>query len=113
MTDKLTFDLLETGANRYALRLTDPRQIAKLALDEGFSRPISMEPLTIVYDEGNGEIAPADGYDGMTPRGRIAMKIMAAIYCDALNEILARRAGEARPANENAFAGPRGLVFNY
>jgi hypothetical protein len=39
--------------NRYVIRLVDRKQIAALALAEGLSKPIPLEPIAVLYDEGS------------------------------------------------------------
>ena len=91
MTTKLAFRLDHTNEpDRYVIRLVDRRQIADLAQSEGLSTRIPLEPVAILYDEGSGELVPVDGFDDTTPRGRIALRIMADVYSAALDRIAAR-----------------------
>lgn len=91
MTTKLAFRLDHTNEpDRYVIRLVDRRQIADLAQSEGLSTRIPLEPVAILYDEGSGELVPVDGFDDTTPRGRIALRIMANVYSAALDRIAAR-----------------------
>jgi hypothetical protein len=92
MAHKFAFELTDAGApNQYAIRLVDRKQIAALALAEGFAKPIPLEPLVVLFDEGSGELLPVDGFDDTTPRGRIAIKIMRDTYNDMLDQITAPR----------------------
>jgi hypothetical protein len=92
MAHKFAFELTNAGApNQYAIRLVDRKQIAALALAEGFAKPIPLEPLVVLFDEGSGELLPIDGFDDTTPRGRIAIKIMRDTYNDVLDQITAPR----------------------
>jgi hypothetical protein len=105
MAHKLAFQLTDAGApNHYSIRLVDKKQIAALALAEGFAKPIPLEPLVVVYDEESGELVPVDGFDDTTPRGRIAMKIMCDTYADVLDQITARnaRSEQTGPADRKA-----------
>ena len=97
MASKLAFQLSEAGVpNRYSIRLVDRKQIAALAQDQGFRKPIPLEPIVVVYDEGNGELVPVESFDDNTPSGRIAMKIICDTYADALKEIASRHAPGAQ-----------------
>jgi hypothetical protein len=90
MARQLAFELTRADASsRYAIRLVDDKQIADLARAEGFAKPIRLEPVVVIYDEGGDELVPIDGFDDTTPRGRIAMRILGDVYCDALNRIKA------------------------
>jgi hypothetical protein len=90
MTSKLAFRLDDTNEpDRYVIRLVDGKQIAALARSEGLPKPISLEPIAVLYDEGSGELVPVDGFDDTTPQGRIAMRIMADVYSDVLDRIAA------------------------
>jgi hypothetical protein len=92
MAHKFAFELTNAAApNQYAIRLVDRKQIAALALAEGFAKPIPLEPLVVLFDEGSGELLPIDGFDDTTPRGRIAIKIMRDTYNDVLDQITAPR----------------------
>jgi hypothetical protein len=92
MAHKFAFELTDAGApNQYAIRLVDKKQIAALALAEGFAKPIPLEPLVVLFDEGSGELLPIDGFDDTTPRGRIAIKILRDTYNDVLDQIAAPR----------------------
>ncbi len=92
MAHKFAFELTDAGApNQYAIRLVDKKQIAALALAEGFAKPIPLEPLVVLFDEGSGELLPINGFDDSTPRGRIAIKIMRDTYNDVLDQITAPR----------------------
>ncbi len=104
MAHKLAFQLTDAGApNHFSIRLVDKKQASALALAEGFAKPIALEPIVVVYDEGSGELMPVNGFDDTTARGRIAMKIMADIYSDALDQITTRSAsGEGMAAEANA-----------
>jgi hypothetical protein len=91
MTSKLSFQLVGTDLpNRYLICLVDGNQIAALARSEGLTKPISLEPIAVLYDEGSGELVPVDGFDDTTPQGRIVLRIMADVYSDALDRIMAR-----------------------
>lgn len=91
MTGKLAFQLSDTNEpDRYVIRLVDRRQIAALAQSEGLSTRIPIEPVALIYDEGSGELVPVDGFDDTTPRGRIALTIMADVYSDVIDRIAAR-----------------------
>ena len=88
MAHKFAFELTDAGApNQYAIRLVDKKQIAALAQAEGFAKPITLEPLVVLFDEGSGELLPINGFDDTTPRGRIAIKIMRDTYNDVLDQI--------------------------
>ncbi len=101
MTEKLAFQLTAADApNRYSIRLLDKKQIAALALAEGFAKPIPLDPIVVIYDEGSGELVPVDGFDHATARGRIAMKILADVYCDALDRIMTGAAVYASSGQE-------------
>ena len=101
MTSKLAFRLDDTDEpNRYVIRLVDRKQIAALALAEGLSKPIPLEPIAVLYDEGSGEIMPVDGFDDTTPQGRVVLRIMDDTYSDVLDQITAHKANRARIANE-------------
>ncbi|MGA9824638.1 MAG: hypothetical protein WBQ53_07325 [Methylocystis sp.] len=92
MAHKLAFELTDAGApNQYAIRLVDREQVAGLAQAEGFAKPIPLEPLVVLFDEGSGELLPVDGFDDTTPRGRIAIQIMRDTYNDVLDQITAPR----------------------
>jgi len=98
---KFAFELTDAGApNQFAIRLVDKKQIAALAEAEGFAKPIPLEPLVVVFDEGSGELLPINGFDDSTPRGRIAMKIMSDTYNDVLDRISARVNGAERNAGQ-------------
>ena len=97
MTSKLAFRLDDTDEpNRYVIRLVDRKQIAALALAEGFSKPIPLEPIAVLYDEGSGEIVPVDGFDDTTPQGRAVLRIMDDTYSDVLDQISAHEANRQR-----------------
>jgi len=101
MAHKFAFDLADAGApNQYAIRLVDKKQIAELALAEGFAKPIPLEPVVVLFDEGSGELLPIDGFDDTTPRGRIAIKIMRDTYDDVLDRIAARVTSDECPAGK-------------
>lgn len=101
MTSNLAFRLDDTDEpNRYVIRLVDRKQIAALALAEGLSKPISLEPIAVLYDDGSGEIVPVDGFDDTTPQGRVVLRIMDDTYSDVLDQITAHEANRARNANE-------------
>jgi hypothetical protein len=101
MAHKFAFELADASApNQYAIRLVDKKQIAALALAEGFAKPIPLEPIVVLFDEGSGELLPVDGFDDTTPRGRIAIKIMCDTYNDALDQITARIARGERVAGK-------------
>jgi len=108
MAQRLAFELREGEApNHYLIRLLDEKQIAALSLGEGFKKPFKLEPLAVVYDEGNGEFVPLSGFDGSTAHGRIAMKILADVYCDVLGQVMARK-----PSGEQATSeAERGAAF--
>jgi hypothetical protein len=94
MTSKLAFRLDDTNvANRYVIRLVDGKQIAALSRSEGLSTRIPLEPIAVLYDEGSGELMPVDGFDDTTPQGRIVLRIMADVYSDVLDRVMA---GEVR-----------------
>jgi len=91
MTSKLAFRLDDTNEpDRYVIRLIDRKQIAALAQSEGLSTRIPLEPVAVLYDGGSGELVPVDGFDDTTPRGRIALTIMADVYSDVIDRIAAR-----------------------
>ncbi len=91
MTSKLAFRLEDTNEpDRYVIRLVDAKQIAALARSEGLSTRTPLEPVAVLYDEWSGELVPVDGFDETAPRGRIAMRIMADVYCDVIDRIAAR-----------------------
>jgi hypothetical protein len=93
MAHKLAFQLTDASApNHFSIRLVDKKQASVLAVAEGFAKPIALEPIVVVYDEGSGELVPVNGFDDTTARGRIAMKIVADIYSDALDQITTRGA---------------------
>jgi hypothetical protein len=95
MLNKLTFQLTEGDApDHYLISLIDEKQIAAIALGEGYRKTIKLPPIAVVYDEGNGEIVPVNGFDDNSSQGRIAMKVLAEVYCDALDQIYRRSAGE-------------------
>jgi len=101
MAHKFAFELTNAGApNQYAIRLVDKKQIAALALAEGFAKPIPLEPLVVLFDEGSGELLPINGFDDTTPRGRIAIKIMRDTYGDVLDQITASVSGGERIAGD-------------
>jgi hypothetical protein len=101
---KFAFELTDAGApNQYAIRLVDKKQIAALALVEGFAKPIPPEPLVVLFDQGSRELLPIDGFDDTTPRGRIAIKIMR----DTYNDVLAQIAGPANGGERIADNAPR------
>jgi hypothetical protein len=101
VTSKLAFRLDDTDEpNRYVIRLVDRKQIAALALAAGLSKPIPLEPIAVLYDEGSGEIVPVDGFDDTTPQGRVVLRIMDDTYSDVLDQITAHEANRARIANE-------------
>jgi len=102
MAHKFAFDLADAGApNQYAIRLVDKKQIAALALADGFAKPISLEPVVVLFDEGSGELLPIGGFDDTTPRGRIAIKIVRDTYNDVLDRITARNVNDERLANKD------------
>jgi hypothetical protein len=106
MTSKLAFRLDHTDEpNRYVIRLVDRKQIAALALAEGLSKPIPLETIAVVHDEGSGELVPVDGFDDTTPQGRVVLRIMDDTYSDVLGQITAHEANRARIANETG--GPQ------
>lgn len=106
MTHKLAFQLTNADTpNQYLIRLTDARQIAALVLDAGLRKGADIDPIAVVFDEGNGEIVPVDGYEQMSARGRIVMKVLADVYGDALAQIAARTQSCGQPTGGNARAG--------
>ena len=101
MAQKLAFELSEGDApNHYLIRLLDEKQIAALSLGEGFKKPFKLEPLAVVYDEGNGEFVPLGGFDGSTAHGRIAMKILADVYCDVIGQVMARKSSHEQATGQ-------------
>ena len=99
MAHKYAFQLTAAGgSDRYAIRLTDKQQIIKLAVSEGFAKPIPFEPIIVVYDEGSGELVPEAGFDDRTARGRMINKILADVYADAVDAIMAGEGGLSRAA---------------
>ncbi|MGA8169221.1 MAG: hypothetical protein WB816_00050 [Methylocystis sp.] len=102
MTHKFAFELSNAGApNQYAIRLVDNKQIAALALAEGFAKPIPLDPVVVTYDEGSGELLPVHGFDDSTPRGRIALKILCDTYGDVLDQIGAHDTATGRVADDS------------
>jgi hypothetical protein len=92
MTEKLAFELVETDdPDSYLIRMTNNGQVAELTHSEGFAKSFTIEPIRILYDEGNGEIVLAEGFEDRTPSGRIAMRVLDKVYSHALSRILARR----------------------
>ncbi len=109
MVNKLNFQLTEGAApDHYLIRLTDEKQIAAITLGEGYRKPFKLAPIAIVYDEGNGELVPVGGFDDKSSEGRIAMKVLADVYCDALDQILDRCANY--PLTDN---GAQRLSWRY
>ncbi len=101
MAHKLAFQLTDAGApNHFSIRLVDKKQASALALAEGFAKPIALEPIVVVYDEGSGELVPVNGFDDSTARGRIAIRIVADTYSDALDQITTRNASRGGMAAE-------------
>jgi len=104
MARKLAFKLTPAGSpERYAIDFLDPQQIGALAQAEGCTERVAFDRIVVTYDEGNGELAPADGFDTTTSRGRIAMRILGGVYCNALARIEARRKGDARSTRQETF----------
>jgi hypothetical protein len=102
MAQKLAFELARAGAfDRYAIRLLDETQIAALSRAEGVTKALRLEPVVVTYDEGGGELFPVDGFDDKTPRGRMVMRILQEVYCEALNRITA----SAREIDRGATGG--------
>jgi hypothetical protein len=92
MTEKLAFELVETdNPDSYLIKVTNNGQMAELTRSEGFAKSFTLEPIRILYDEGNGEIVLAEGFEDRTASGRIAMQVLNKIYSEALSRILARR----------------------
>ena len=92
MTEKLAFELVETDdPDSYLIKVSDNGQMAELARSEGFAKSFAIEPIRILYDEGNGEIILAQGFEDRTSSGRIAMQVLNKVYSEALSRILARR----------------------
>ena len=64
MTEKLAFELVETDdPDSYLIRMTNNGQVAELTHSEGFAKSFTIEPIRILYDEGNGEIVLAEGFE--------------------------------------------------
>ena len=105
---KLAFELTRAdGSDRYAIRLVDGAQIEGLARSEPDSKVTTIDPVVVIYDQGSGELIPADGYDDSTSRGRLAMRILSDVYCDALHRIESLdRAADRRASHDT-------LVFHY
>ncbi|HXY58404.1 MAG TPA: hypothetical protein VEH76_07470 [Methylocystis sp.] len=97
MGRKLAYELMDGSApNSYLIRLTDAKQAAALGMGEGFGKSFKLEPIPVIYDEGNGELVLAHGFEDATAQGRIAMRVLGEVYCDAMDRILARkRSGQA------------------
>jgi len=75
MGQKLAYELGDGGApNSYLIRLTDARHIAALGVGEGFGKSFKLEPIPLIYEEGNGELVLAHGFEDATAQGRIAMR---------------------------------------
>jgi hypothetical protein len=92
MAEKLAFELVETdNPDSYLIKVTSKDQMAELTHSEGFAKSFTIEPIRILYDEGNGEIVLAEGFEDRTASGRIAMRVLNKIYSDVLSRIVARR----------------------
>ena len=88
MAHKLAFEVapsMEAGC--YTIRLLDKRQIVALCAGEDKATRALVSGIPVYYDEGNGELVPVGGFDDATPQGRVAMKVLADVYCDALRDI--------------------------
>jgi len=104
MGQKLAFELLQAdGSDRYAVRLVDRQQIAALADAEGLAMPMAVDRVVVAYDEGSGELVPVDGFDSKTARGRVEMRILSDVYCEALERITARAKQPEAPARRETF----------
>ncbi|HYA79302.1 MAG TPA: hypothetical protein VED87_00025 [Methylocystis sp.] len=106
MGQKLAYELVDGGApNSYLIRLTDAKQIAALAVSEGIGKSFKLEPIPLIYDEGNGELVLARGFEDATAQGRIAMRVFGDLYCDAMDRILAReQSGQAEDKSRLALS---------
>lgn len=104
MDQKLNFEVTRQGAaNCYAIRLLDRAQMAALALAEGCAKSVVTEAILVAYDEGGGEIAPVEGYDDSTARGRLVLKVLDEVYCEALNRIIGMTEGAVNPPSGEIF----------
>jgi len=108
MTQRLAFELTRADpTDRFRIRLLDKAQVAQLARLEGVLDAHPVDAVVVSYDEGSGELVPVDGYDDSTPRGRITMRILSDVYCDALRRV------ESLAANARQTASDDMLVFQY
>jgi len=91
MTEKLAFELVETdNPDSYLIKVANNAQLAEFTRSEGFAKSFTIEPIRILYDEGNGEIVLAEGFEDGTVSGRMAMQVLNKVYPEALSRILAR-----------------------